>query len=98
MATLYAAEQAREPFAEAGRTPAGGALPFLAGGQAARFARCEHAAGVGVAAARAVALGGHQHVLAERGKVVAAERTAIRGGLAVLRAADRPPAGSCKIA
>ena len=38
--------------------------------------------------------GSEQHVLAERRQVVAAERAAVRRGLAVLRPAYRPPAGS----
>ena len=41
---------------------------------------------------RALALGHHERVLAERREVLAAERAAIGGGLAILRAADRPPA------
>ena len=38
-----------------------------------------------------VALRGDQHVLAQRRKVLGAERTAVGGGLAVLRRTDRPP-------
>jgi CHAD domain-containing protein len=46
---------------------------------------------VGVAAAAGVAFGGDQHVLAERRQMIAAQRTAVRRGLAVRGAAHRPP-------
>jgi CHAD domain-containing protein len=49
-----------------------------------------------MAAAAGVAFGGDQHVLAERGELMAAERTAVRRGLAVRRAANRPPRGGRK--
>jgi CHAD domain-containing protein len=64
--------------------------------QLAPFAGVHHAPGVGVPAAAGVAFGGDQHVLAERGQLMAAERTAVRRGLAVLRAAHRPPPGRRK--
>lgn len=51
----------------------------------------EHAFGVHVATPARVAFGRDQHVLAERGQVMAAEWAAIRRGLAVRRAANRPP-------
>ncbi len=63
-------------------------LPPLAGAR--------HARGVRVAAAAGVAFGGDQHVLAERGQVMAADRAAVRRGLAVRRAAHRPPRGRWK--
>ena len=43
--------------------------------------------------ARGVALGRDQRVRAHRVQPVAAERAGVRGRLAVLRAADRPPVG-----
>jgi CHAD domain-containing protein len=46
---------------------------------------------VRVAAAAGVAFGGDQDVLAERGQVMAAEWAAVRRGLAIGRAAHRPP-------
>jgi hypothetical protein len=46
---------------------------------------------VGVPAPSGVALGEHQDVLAERRQVAATERTAIRRGLTVLSAPERPP-------
>jgi CHAD domain-containing protein len=46
---------------------------------------------VGVAATAGVPFGGDQHVLAERWQVMAAERAAVRRGLAIRRAAHRPP-------
>jgi CHAD domain-containing protein len=49
-----------------------------------------------MAAAAGVAFGGDQHVLAERRQVMSAERTAIRRGLAIRRAAHRPPWGGRK--
>ncbi len=49
-----------------------------------------------MAATAGVAFGGDQHVLAERRQVMAAERTAVRRGLAVRRAAHRPPWGRRK--
>ncbi len=49
-----------------------------------------------MAAAAGVAFGGDQHVLAERGQLMAAERAAIRRGLAIRRAAHRPPRGRRK--
>jgi CHAD domain-containing protein len=52
---------------------------------------------VRVAAAAGVAFGGDQHVLAERGQVMAAERAAVRRGLAIRRAAHRPPRGLRKL-
>lgn len=44
-----------------------------------------------VAAPACIAFGGDQHVVTERGQVMAAERAAIRRGLAIRRAAHRPP-------
>jgi CHAD domain-containing protein len=49
-----------------------------------------------VPAAARVAFGGDQHVLAERGQVMAANRTAVRRGLAIRRATHRPPWGRRK--
>ncbi len=49
-----------------------------------------------VAAAAGVPFGGDQHVLAERGQLMAAERTPVRRGLAVRRASNRPPWGRRK--
>src|SRR6187551_1559191 len=66
--------------------------PLVAGREPARPPRGDDARGVGVPAPTRVALGDHQRVLAEGREVLAAERAAIRGGLEVLRAADRPPA------
>jgi hypothetical protein len=48
---------------------------------------------VGVAAPVSVALGGDQHVLAERREVPAAERAAVGRRLAILGPASRPPPG-----
>src|SRR6202011_962996 len=50
-----------------------------------------YALGVGMAPARAVALGDDEHVLREGGEIADAERTGVRGGLAVLSPTDRPP-------
>ena len=60
-------------------------------GSSPRAARGEHAGGVRVPAATGVAFGSDQHVLAERGQLMAAEWAAIRRGLAIGRAAHRPP-------
>jgi CHAD domain-containing protein len=73
-----------------------GAQPLVAQHQLPPFARAHHALGVRVAAAAGVAFGGDQHVLAERGELMAAERTAVRRGLAIRRAAHRPPWGRRK--
>jgi CHAD domain-containing protein len=48
---------------------------------------------VGVPAAADVAFGSDQHVLAERGQMMAANWTAVRRRLAIRRAAHRPPLG-----
>ena len=53
--------------------------------------RCEHARRVRMPAAAAVAFGGDQHMLAERGQMMTTERTAIRRRLAVRRTSNRPP-------
>ena len=68
-----------------------GCSPLITAWQSARSACGEDALGVGVPSSCRVSLGGDQHVLAQRRKVLAAERTAIGGGLAVLRRTDRPP-------
>jgi CHAD domain-containing protein len=73
-----------------------GAQPLVAHRQLAPFARAHHALGVGVPAAAGVAFGGDQHVLAERGQLMAAQRTAVRRRLAVRRATHRPPRGRGK--
>jgi CHAD domain-containing protein len=49
-----------------------------------------------VPAAAGIAFGSDQHVLAERGELMAAERAAVRRGLAIRRAAHRPPWGRRK--
>jgi CHAD domain-containing protein len=57
----------------------------------AAFARGHDARGMCVAATTGVAFGGDQHVLAERGQLMAAEWASIRRGLSIRRAAHRPP-------
>jgi hypothetical protein len=69
-------------------------LPLPAGGKASGATRRHHAGAVGMAASRALALGEHQHVLAERRQVLPAQRAPIRRRLAVLRPAHLPPPGS----
>ena len=66
-------------------------LPLITAWQLARSACGEDTLGVGVPPSCHVALRGDQHVLAQRRKVLGAERTAVGGGLAVLRRTDRPP-------
>ena len=72
-----------------------GPQPLVVQHQLPPFARIHHAFDVRVAAA-GVALRGDQHVLAERGQVMAANRTPVRRGLAIGRAAHRPPWGRRK--
>jgi CHAD domain-containing protein len=60
------------------------------------LARCEHAVGVRVAASARIAFGSDQHVLTERGELMAADWTAIRRGLSIRGAAHRPPRGGRK--
>jgi CHAD domain-containing protein len=73
-----------------------GAQPLVAQYQLSPFARIHHAFGVRVAAAAGVAFRRDQHVLAERGQVMAANRTPVRRGLAIGRATHRPPWGRRK--
>jgi CHAD domain-containing protein len=57
----------------------------------------EHTLGVGVAPSSRVAFGRDQHMLAEGGKMMTTDRTAIRRRLAVRRTAHRPPWGGWKL-
>ncbi len=67
------------------------ATPLVAQDELAAGARGEHAFGVRVATPARVAFGRDQHVLAERGQAMTAERAPIRRGLAIRRAPNRPP-------
>src|SRR4051812_46437044 len=66
--------------------------PLVPRGETAGPARRDAACGGGVRAPARVALGHPERVLAERGEMLAAEQAAVGDGLAVLRAAPRPPA------
>ena len=73
------------------------ALPLVAQHELAPGAGREHALGVGVAAAARVTFGRDQHMLGESAHKMITKRTAIRGRLAVRRAANRPPWGRNKL-
>ena len=77
--------------AEQARRPRLGLPPFVAARQPPGPAGGRHALRVCVAAPRGIALGGDEHVLAERGEEAATERAAVGGGLAVLCPPHRPP-------
>ena len=69
-----------------------GRAPLIPIRQSVRRTGGEHAPSVCVASAGGVALWEDQHVLAQCGQMVAAERAAVRGGLQVLSRAHSPPA------
>jgi CHAD domain len=73
------------------------ALPLLAQHELAPGAGCEHTLGVGVTATARVTFGRDQHMLGEGSQKMITKRTAIRGRLAVRRAANRPPWGGHKL-
>jgi hypothetical protein len=70
-----------------------GAQPLFAQHQPALRTGAHHARGVGVAPAAGIPFRGDQHVLAERGQMMAADRAAVRRRLAIRRTAHRPPGG-----
>ena len=82
---------AAAPRAPAGEQARARRLHVFAQRQAPGLALRHHALGVRVAAAPIVALGLDQHVRAERGEELVAERAAIGGRLEVLGRPDRPP-------
>jgi sterol desaturase/sphingolipid hydroxylase (fatty acid hydroxylase superfamily) len=67
-------------------------LEFIARRQPALATGAQDAVGMRVAPARMVALGKHEHVVAERRQQFATQRAVIRGWLAVLRPTYFPPA------
>ena len=79
-----------------GRPTRLGAQPLIAQHQLAARAGRDHAFGVSVPPARSITFGRDQHMLGEGGKMMTTKRTAIRGRLAVRRAANRPPWGRWK--
>src|SRR6185437_8022067 len=70
-----------------------GREPLVAERQPSLLPGGQHALGVGVPAAVAVALGREQHVVGHGVQLIAAERTAIRRRLPAPGRAHRPPAG-----
>ena len=73
------------------------ALPLVAQHELPAGAGGEHALGVGMAAAARVTFGRDQHMLGEGAQKMTTKRTAIRGRLAIRRAANRPPWGRRKL-
>jgi hypothetical protein len=69
-----------------------GRAPLIPIRQSVRRPSGEDASSVCVASPRGVALREDQHVLAQCGQMVSAERAAVRGGLQVLSRAHSPPA------
>ena len=72
-----------------------GRAPLIPIRQSVRRPSGEHASSVCVASPGGVALREDQHVLAQCGQMVPAERAAVRGGLQVLSRAHSPPARVC---
>jgi hypothetical protein len=87
-ATRSSPAQEPTPQRRAGRL---GALPVLAHRQITALTRAEGAVGVRVATSTCVAFGGDQHMIGQRQQVAPAERTAVGGGLAIVRSSHGPP-------